>query len=214
MTQRGLFISLEGGEGSGKSTQIRMLADHLRGMGYDVVTTREPGGTPDAEKIRNLLVQRDGGDWTPIAETFLLFAARSMHVETLIKPALAAGKVVITDRFTDSTRAYQAYGGGADLAMIEQVNALALGDFAPDLTLILDIPVADGLARAGKRLNNDNSSEDRFEQKGLAFHERLRDGFLDIAKANPNRCVVIDASQSVEAVAASIAASVSQKVAA
>ncbi|WP_435641782.1 dTMP kinase [Micavibrio aeruginosavorus] len=211
---RGLFITLEGGEGSGKSTQIRLLAEHLTSLGHDVITTREPGGTPEAEKIRHLLVHRDGGDWTPIAETFLLFAARAMHTETLIKPALAAGKIVISDRFADSTRAYQAYAGGLPLDTVEQINTLALGDFKPDLTLILDMQAADGLARAGKRLSDDNSGEDRFEKKGINFHEKLRDGYLAIAKAEPNRCIVINAAQDIQSVAAAIASCVTQKVAA
>lgn len=211
---RGLFITLEGGEGSGKSTQIRLLAEHLTSLGHDVITTREPGGTPEAEKIRHLLVHRDGGNWTPIAETFLLFAARSMHTETLIKPALAAGKIVISDRFADSTRAYQVYAGGLPLDTVEQINTLALGNFKPDLTLILDMPAADGLARAGKRLSDDNSGEDRFEKKGITFHEKLRDGYLAIAKAEPNRCIIINAAQDIQSVAAAIASCVTQKVAA
>ncbi|MFN3827439.1 MAG: dTMP kinase [Micavibrio sp.] len=203
MTQ-GLFITLEGGEGAGKSTQIRLLAEALQKSGREVVLTREPGGTPEAEKIRNFLVQRDGGDWTPMAECLLLYAARQMHVETLIKPALAAGKIVISDRFTDSTRAYQSYGGGLPIETIENLNTLVLGDFAPDLTFILDLPVEIGLARSGKRLAAQASQEDRFENMGTAFHERLRLGFLEIAKKEPTRCHVIDATQSLEDVAASL----------
>ena len=195
---KGLFITLEGGEGSGKSTQIKALATALHGQGYDVVTTREPGGTPEAEKIRNLLVMRDGGNWTPMAEILLLFAARQMHVENLIKPALAAGKIVISDRFTDSTRAYQCYGHGVPLDVLEGVNKLSLKGFGPDLTFILDLPVDAGLARAGRRLKNDSSQEDRFENLDMSFHERLRNGFLSIARNDPARCVVVDATQSVE----------------
>ena len=195
---KGLFITLEGGEGSGKSTQIKALAALLRDQGYDVVTTREPGGTPEAEKIRDLLVKRDGGNWTPMAEILLLFAARQMHVESLIKPALAVGKIVISDRFTDSTRAYQCYGHGVPLDILEGLNKLSLRGFNPDLTFILDIPVEVGLARAGKRLKGDKSQEDRFENLDVSFHERLRNGFLTIAKNEPARCVVVDATQSVE----------------
>jgi dTMP kinase len=201
----GLFITFEGGEGSGKTTQIRLLADRLKAEGLSVVTTREPGGTPEAEKIRSLLVNRDGGDWTPVSEVLLLFAARSMHVEKLVRPALAAGKVVISDRFTDSTRAYQSYGHGLPIETIEAVNKTTLGDFAPGLTFILDLPVETGLARAGKRLAADASKEDRFEQLKKDFHERLRQGYLDIARKNPKRCVVIDATQSIDAIAAKIA---------
>ncbi len=197
---KGLFITLEGGEGSGKSTQIRRLSTALTDAGHQVVITREPGGTPEAEKIRNLLVQRDGGAWTPITECLLLFAARVMHVETLIKPALAAGKIVISDRFTDSTRAYQAFGHGLDLKIIEDMNTLTLGDFKPDMTFILDVDVAVGLARAGNRLTRDASSEDRYEQIGGGFHERLRQGYLTIAANEPERCHVMDASGSLDEV--------------
>lgn len=199
---RGLFITLEGGEGTGKTTQISLLAGFLRDRGYDVVTTREPGGTPEAEKIRELLVHRDGGDWTPMAECLLFFTARHMHVETLIKPALAAGKVVISDRFTDSTRAYQSYGHNVlPLDAIESVRQISIGDFEPDLTFILDIDVKTGLKRAGKRLDEDGSGEDRFEKLDLSFHERLRKGYLDIAARHDGRCRVINAGRPVEDIA-------------
>jgi dTMP kinase len=198
---KGLFITLEGGEGTGKSTQIKRLAESLTAKGYDVVTTREPGGTPEAEKIRDLLVKRDGGAWTPLAEALLLFAGRTMHVETLIKPAIAAGKIVISDRFADSTRAYQAFGHGFSLETIEKLNTLALGEFKPDLTFILDIPVEAGLARAGKRIADTSSAEDRFERLGLAFHERMRQGYLTIANDEPARCVIIDAAREINTIA-------------
>ncbi|MGZ9097837.1 MAG: dTMP kinase [Micavibrio sp.] len=204
MPTPGTFITLEGGEGSGKSTQIRRLSDVLIKRGHDVVITREPGGTPEAEKIRNLLVHRDGGAWTPMTECLLLFAARLMHVETLIKPALAAGKIVISDRFTDSTRAYQAYGHGLGLKAIEDLNALVLGDFKPDVTFILDVEVEEGLARAGKRLARDSSGEDRYEQLGLEFHQRLRTGYLEIAGREPERCHVINAMRGLDDVAADL----------
>jgi dTMP kinase len=144
----GLFITLEGGEGSGKTTQMKRLKSAIEAKGMDVLLTREPGGAPESEKIRKLLVERDGGDWNPISECLLLFAARSMHVEKLIKPALAANKVVICDRFTDSTRAYQGCGHKVDLETIETLNRLTLGDFKPKMTFILDIPVKEGLQRA------------------------------------------------------------------
>lgn len=195
---RSLFITLEGGEGSGKSTQIKALAERLRASGREVITTREPGGTPEAEKIRALLVHRDGGNWTPMAEVLLLFAARHMHVEHLIKPALAEGKIVISDRFTDSTRAYQCYGHRLPLGVVDDIDNLALGSFQPDLTFILDISVEQGLKRAGKRLQKDESAEDRFENLSSAFHERLRNGYLEIAKNHPARCVVIDAMRETE----------------
>lgn len=209
---QGIFITLEGGEGSGKSTQIRLLADALRAFGRDVVITREPGGTPEAEKIRDFLVKRDGGNWTPMAECMLLYAARQMHVENLIKPALAEGKVVISDRFSDSTRAYQSFGHGLPLETIEQIDCLVLDGFKPDLTFILDLPVETGLARAGKRMSADQSQEDRFEKLGTSFHERLRQGYLQIAKANPQRCVVIDATRSIEQIAADLARHVQERL--
>lgn len=195
MSEHGLFITLEGGEGSGKSTQIKALAERLRADGHEVLVTREPGGTPEAEKIRVLLVNRDGGNWTPEAEVLLLFAARHMHVEYLIKPTLAAGKIVISDRFTDSTRAYQCYGHGVPLETVRKLEDLVLKGFRPDLTFILDVPAEEGLKRADKRLSRDRSSEDRFENIGVAFHERLRNGYLDIAKNDPVRCIVVDAAQ-------------------
>jgi len=194
----GLFITLEGGEGTGKTTQIDLLAAYLENNGYDVVKTREPGGTVEAEKIRNLLVARDGGNWTPVAECLLFFAARNMHAETLIKPALAEGKIVISDRFTDSTRAYQSYGHELDPDIIETINDVALDDFKPDITFIMDLSVKTGLGRAGKRLEEDHSDEDRFEQLDIGFHERLRQGFLTIAEKEPERCIVIDADRSIE----------------
>lgn len=210
---RGIFITLEGGEGSGKSTQIRLLAESLTAQGHDVVITREPGGTPEAEKIRSFLVNRDGGNWTPMAECLLLYAARQMHVENLIKPALAEGKIVISDRFADSTRAYQSYGHGLPLKTIEELNTLSLGDFGPDMTFILDLPVDIGLARSGKRLIAAQSQEDRFENLGSPFHERLRQGYLEIAKRDSKRCTVIDATRTIEQIAADLSSRVKEKLA-
>lgn len=202
--QKGLFITLEGGEGTGKTTQIRRIAAALETAGHQVVTTREPGGTPEAEKIRHLLVQRDGGAWTPMTECLLLFAARVMHVETLIKPALTAGKIVISDRFTDSTRAYQAFGHGLERKIIEDMNTLTLGNFKPDMTFILDVDVAIGLSRSQNRLAREESGEDRYETIGGGFHERLRQGYLTIAKEEPQRCHVIDASGALDDITAAL----------
>lgn len=210
--KKGFFITLEGGEGSGKTTQIARMREALERAGRTVIVTREPGGTPEAEKIRALLVRRDGGDWTPMAECLLLFAARSMHVETLIKPALDEGKIVISDRFTDSTRAYQGYGHGMDFKQIEALNTLALGGFKPDLTFILDLPVRLGLERAGKRITESASSEDRFERLELGFHEQLRQGYLDIAGRNPGRCIVVDAGQDMDQVTAFILGRLSERL--
>lgn len=203
---RGIFISLEGGEGAGKTTQINLLRDSLTGQqGYEVVTTREPGGTPEGEKIRDLLVQRDGGAWTPMAEILLFLSARVMHVEKLIKPALAAGKIVISDRFSDSTLAYQGYGHGFDLEKIQSLSALALNNFVPDLTFILDIDPKVGLGRSNRRLGAEEGAknkEDRFERMDFSFHEKLRQGFLSIAKVEPARCKVISAALSIDDIAA------------
>lgn len=210
---RGIFITLEGGDGAGKTTQIHLLSEALRAQGRSVVVTREPGGTPEAEKIRDFLVKRDGGNWTPMAECLLLYAARQMHVESLIKPALAAGQIVISDRFADSTRAYQSFGHGLPLETVESLNQISLGDFAPDLTFILDLPVEVGMARAGKRLADDNSQEDRFERIGGGFHERLRQGFLAIARRDFQRCVVIDATRPVDEIAGDLAAYVRERLA-
>lgn len=212
MAQRGLFITLEGGEGTGKTTQIKRLADALRAIGREVITTREPGGTPEAEQIRHLIVHREGGNWTPMAECLLLFAGRQMHAETLIKPAIARGAIVISDRFADSTRAYQGYGHGLDQKTIEQVNTLALGNFAPDLTFILDIDVKEGLGRSGRRLNAENSAEDRFEKLDIAFHERMRQGYLEIARREPQRCAVIDAAQDMDKIADVLLQAVKAKI--
>lgn len=212
MAQRGLFITLEGGEGTGKTTQIKRLAESLRAMGREVITTREPGGTPEAEQIRHLIVHREGGNWTPMAECLLLFAGRQMHAETLIKPAIARGAVVISDRFADSTRAYQGYGHGLDQKTIEQVNTLALGPFGPDLTFILDIDVREGLGRSGRRLSAENSAEDRFEKLDIAFHERMRQGYLEIARREPQRCVVINAAQDMDKIADALLQAVKAKI--
>jgi dTMP kinase len=200
----GHFITFEGGEGAGKTTQIKLLVERLREEGHDVVVTREPGGTPEAEKIRSLLVQRDGGNWDPLSECLLFFTARRMHCETLIKPALKEGKIVICDRFTDSTIAYQGYGHCFDLSLIRRIQELTIGDFNPDKTLILDLPVEIGLSRSKARLSESASQEDRFEGLNIEFHQRLRDGFLEIAKNDPDRCVIIDANYSIDIVAENI----------
>lgn len=212
----GLFISFEGGEGSGKTTQINKLAAHLNTKGYTVVTTREPGGTEEGDKIRSLIVQRDGGNWTPLAECLLLFAARHMHVEKIIKPALEEGAIVISDRFTDSTRAYQGHGRGFSLETIEKLNDITLENFKPDLTLVLDIDPKTGLSRSGRRLAAEKLSvdqtEDRFENLDLDFHERLRQGFLAIAKKDSKRCKVFDAAQPADKLAAQLAATVEERL--
>lgn len=204
----GTFITFEGGEGAGKTTQINRLAQSFTDKGYKVITTREPGGTPEAEKIRDLLVQRDGGKWSPISEALLLFAAREMHVKRVIRPALDDGHILICDRFTDSTRAYQGYGHGLDLSIIETLKETVLGGLEPDLTFILDIDAKTGLGRSERRLASEALSikqkEDRFESLDISFHEKLRQGFLSIAKENPDRCKVFDADKNLDGIAAKI----------
>ncbi len=197
---RARFITLEGGEGSGKTAHSRKLADWLRAQGREVVATREPGGTPGAEEIRKLLVQGDAARWDPMTEALLHFAARRDHVAKVIMPALAGGAWVVCDRFVDSTLAYQGYGHGLGAEPIRLLRDLILGDFAPGLTLLFDVPVALGLERAGKRANADA----RYESMGAAFHGRVREGFLAIARAEPERIAVIDTSKPVPEVEAAV----------
>jgi len=193
---RGRFITFEGGEGTGKSTQVRLLTSYLTQSGMDVVQTREPGGSPSAEEVRALLVTGAADRWSPMAETLLFNAARVEHWRQVIDPALARGAHVVCDRFSDSTMAYQAYAGGIDPKVIADLHRLALGGVEPDLTIVLDIAVDEGLQRAATRRDN----ETRFERKGREFHERLRQGFLDIARRTPKRCLVIDAALPIERV--------------
>lgn len=194
------FITFEGGEGAGKTTQIKKLAAFLKDQGRDVVLTREPGGTAEAESIRNLVVQRDGGNWDGLSEVLLFSAARHEHVSKLIKPSLAVGKIVICDRFSDSTMAYQGYGQGLDLEIIRQINTIATEGLEPDLTFVLDLDVKEGLKRSTKRLGDANDTEDRFERMDLDFHERLRQGFLTIASDCAERYKIIDASRDIDSI--------------
>jgi dTMP kinase len=200
----GRFITLEGGEGAGKSTQIARLKGKLEQGGHVVATTREPGGAPGAEMVRKLLVEGPTERWDGTTEALLHFAARRDHLRSTVWPALKRGAWVISDRFADSTVAYQGYGYGVDRAMLGKLYGIAVGDFRPDLTLILDLPVEIGLGRAAAR----RGSETRYESLPADFHDRVRAGFLDIAAAEPQRCVVIDATQDIETVATAIAAAV------
>jgi dTMP kinase len=202
---RGRFISVEGGEGVGKSTQVGLLAAALDRAGITVRKTREPGGSPGAEAIRRLLLEGDSQRWDAISEVLLLIAARHDHVTRLIRPALEQGLWVLSDRFADSTLAYQGYGRGLELGDLAVLHRVAVGDFAPDLTLILDLPVEVGLARAAAR-----SAADRFERLDRDFHERLRQGFRQIAADNPSRCVLIDASGAPPTVHRAILAAVAE----
>ena len=213
------FITFEGGEGSGKTTQVQRLAARLRAAGHDVITTREPGGTEMAERIRALLVTGETDALSSTAEALLNYAARDDHLRRLIRPALAAGKVVISDRFMDSTRAYQVLAGTCPAALVEAMETHVVGDTRPGLTLILDIDPEIGLARAGRRLAEtggrkagEGAEESRFERFGLDFHRRLRAAYLEIARAEPERCVVIDAARDPAAVEADIWRAVQERL--
>jgi dTMP kinase len=206
---RGRFITFEGGEGAGKSTQLKRLAARLEAQGREVVATREPGGSPGAESIRALVLNGAADRWSPVTETLLMYAARRDHIERVIRPALQRGAWVVCDRFADSTRAYQGAAGGTDPGLIAALETYILEDVRPDLTLIFDFPPAAGLARAMARPD----AEARFESKGMAFHERLRDGFLAIAKAEPERCALIAADDTIEAVEAAVWAAVEARLA-
>ncbi|MBF0295911.1 MAG: dTMP kinase [Magnetococcales bacterium] len=194
------FVTFEGGEGAGKSTQMRLLAERLRATGARVTLTREPGGTPMAERIRALLVTGRPDDLDARAELLLMLAARVEHVRGLILPALARGEVVLCDRFADSTLAYQGYGRAMDPEWLAQLNRFVLGDLLPERTLLLDIDPLVGLARAGRGTGGEN----RFEQEQLSFHQRVRAGFLQMAASQPGRFRVIDATGAVEPVAEAI----------
>ncbi len=202
--KKGFFISFEGGDGAGKSTQILLLADYLKERGHKIVLTREPGGSPGAEAIRDLLVNGEADRWTAMSEALMMYAARADHLARVIKPALDRGETVITDRFADSSMAYQGIAGALGAASIATLHDLVVGNDDPDLTIILDLPVASGLARADKRA----ADESRFESKGQDFQESVRQAFLMIARENPDRCVVIDASPAPETVFKAVAGAV------
>ncbi|HLM11033.1 MAG TPA: dTMP kinase [Reyranella sp.] len=197
----GRFITLEGGEGAGKSTQIARLKSWLEGRGHHVTATREPGGSPGAEMIRKLLVEGPVERWDGTTEALLHFAARREHLRSTVWPALKRGEWVVSDRFADSTLAYQGYGHGIDRKVFEQLYEVAARGFRPDLTIILDLPIEIGLKRAAER----RGSETRYESLPHDFHARVRSGFLEIAAREPKRCVVIDARGTVDAIAGAIA---------
>ena len=204
----GRFITFEGGEGAGKSTQLERLCETLHGRGLEVLGTREPGGSLGAEAIRELLVRGDTGRWDAITETLLHYAARSDHYSRTIEPALARGAWVVCDRFADSTMAYQAYGLGVDKSFVSGLYGQVLGSFSPDLTIILDLPVEQGLVRAAAR-----GGVDRYERMDRDFHQRLRDGFLAIAAAEPERCAVIDGAQDADCVQDAVLALIDDRLA-
>jgi len=188
------FISFEGIEGTGKTTQVRLLSDYLRGKGYDVLTTEEPGGTAIGRKIRGLLLD-PGNRMEPLTELLLYYASRAQLIREVIYPALLQQKVVITDRFTDSTIAYQAYARGVDMGVIEELNRIVVRDIRPTLTILLDIEVEDGLKR-----NRMIDKVDRFEMETLEFHRRVREGYLRLAQQEPRRIKLVDASKGVQEV--------------
>jgi dTMP kinase len=204
----GRFITLEGGEGAGKSTQIAQLKGWLEGRGHRVTVTREPGGSPGAEMIRKLLVEGPVERWDGTTEALLHFAARREHLRSTVWPALKRGEWVVSDRFADSTLAYQGYGHGIERKIFEQLYEVAAGSFRPDLTIILDLPIEIGLKRAAER----RGSETRYESLPREFHARVRAGFLEIAAREPKRCVVIDATGTVDAIAQAIADAVRDRL--
>ena len=201
---RGRFITFEGGEGAGKSTQISRAAAWLRAQGLEVVLTREPGGTPRAERLRSILLQRDAEPMPQSCELLLMFAARATHLDNLIRPAVARGAWVLCDRFTDATHAYQGGGRGLPKAQIDALADIVHPDLWPDCTLLLDLPVSTGLERASSR--NGADGPDRFESEQQAFFERVRDTYLERARAEPQRITVIDAARSIDAVTRDIEA--------
>ncbi len=210
---RGLFVTFEGGEGGGKSTQVRRLAEHLRGQGRDVLTTREPGGSPGAEAVRHVLLSGAAEPMGPRMEAILFAAARSDHVEQVIRPAVAAGRIVLCDRFMDSSRVYQGVTGELEPAFMAALERVTVNGMRPDLTIILDVEPGEGLARAVSR-RGEGEGADRYEKEQVAIHRRRREAFLAIARAEPDRCAVIDAGRSEDQVAAAVRAIVDEIVAA
>lgn len=207
---RGRFITFEGGEGTGKSTQAAMLADRLRAFGLGVVLTREPGGSPGAEAIRHVVLSGAAQPFGSHAEAILFAAARDDHVRQLIRPALEGGRWVVCDRFADSTRVYQGALGNVDPRVIRSLERISLGETRPDLTIVLDVPAETGLSRAAERRGS--GSADRFEAEALEFHAKLREAYRDLAEQEPDRCVLIDASEAPRIVADTIWATVSRRL--
>ena len=195
---KGVFITFEGCEGCGKSTQVRELENHLKAQGYEVVSTREPGGTSVAESIRSILLDPGNETLSPVTELLLYEAARAQHVRERILPALEAGKTVLSDRFFDSTTAYQGAGRGLGAEDVVRLHAIATGGLTPDLTIVIDVPAALGLARATQ------GGSDRIEREKIDFHERVRAEFLRLAQAEPDRVSVVDGTKSIDDVAAAI----------
>lgn len=200
MKQNSLLITFEGGEGSGKTTQSQILYNTLKEKGFEVIKTREPGGTKFAETIREILVQGESNKINNISELLLFAAARADHVQKVIKECLKDNKIVICDRFTDSTLAYQGYAGNLDLDLVKEVNRISIGEISPDLTFVFDIDPTLGIERA----LGENNKETRFEEKDIMYHKKIRDGYMDIARDNPDRCVVINGTIDIEQISKKI----------
>ena len=197
-----MFITLEGIEGSGKTTQIRHISEFLESRGYECVLTREPGGTKIGEKIRAILLDPESKDMDPLAELLLYTADRAQHIQELITPCLSAGKTVLCDRYFDATVVYQGFARGLDIALINSLHKLALNDLKPDITLLLDLPPETGLSRAWEQIDNGTRTghETRFEKEELSFHKKVRAGYLELARLEPGRFRIIDASKEKEEV--------------
>jgi len=206
--KKGRFITLEGGEGAGKTTLAKALSSALEEQGIKTLITREPGGTPNAEALRNLLVEGETDRWSPLSETLLLYAARVDHLERLIRPALEQGIWVICDRFSDSTRAYQGAAGGMSTAQISEIDTACMAGFGPDLTFVVDLDPETGLERTRQR----GEGATRFERKPAAFHHALRVAFLDIARDAAERCVVLDGALPADQVASSALAVLAERL--
>jgi dTMP kinase len=211
--RRGRFITFEGGEGAGKSTQAGLLAARLRTLGIEAVVTREPGGTAFAEQVREMILSRTTAPHGPLAEALLFYAARSDHLTTLVLPALARDAWVICDRFSDSTRAYQGAAGGVSSRDIEDLERIVVGTHGPDLTILLDLPAEAGLARASSRRGDAAAAPDAYETRQLNFHRRLRAGFLGIAAAEPGRVAVLDGARGKDVIAGEIWALIEKRFA-
>ncbi|HEY7355283.1 MAG TPA: dTMP kinase [Ktedonobacterales bacterium] len=207
-----MFITFEGPEGGGKSTQARLLAERLRAAGYAVTLTREPGGTPAGKAMRAIWDDPAYSNLLPITDLLLICADRTQHVGELIRPALERGEIVISDRYTDSTRAYQGYGSGLDFATLETLLQIATAGLAPDLTLLLDIPAADGLARRHAASTSGTGQLDRLDRRSLDYHERVQAGYLKLASQEPERWVTFDARQEVQTLAERIWQSVQARL--
>lgn len=208
----GKFITFEGGEGAGKSTQAKILRDKLSKLGIQTLLTREPGGSPRAEAIRGVLLSGEARELGPMGEALLFYVARDSHLELTIRPALARGTWVICDRFHDSTRAYQGAAGGVPIAAIDALERIIVGPTRPDLTLILDLPAEEGLKRAKARAEETGEDVDRFETMSLRFHENLRSEFKEIAATEPDRCVLIDATRPIDDVAHAVSTVVNERL--